>query len=90
MIKVSVILPVYGVSEYIEKCTRSLLAQSLEEMEFLFVDDHGPDDSIEVVRRTIAGHPREAQFRFLDPGKNLGPGLARNYAIPYADRKSVV
>lgn len=84
MIKVSVILPVYGVSEYIEKCTRSLLAQSLEEMEFLFVDDHGPDDSIEVVRRTIAGHPREAQFRFLDPGKNLGPGLARNYAIPYA------
>ena len=29
MIKVSVILPVYGVSEYIEKSTRSLLAQSL-------------------------------------------------------------
>ena len=85
MIKVSAILPVYGVAGYIEQCTRSLLAQTLEEMEFLFVDDHGPDDSLDVVRRTIAGHPREAQFRFLDPGKNLGPGQARNFAIPYAE-----
>lgn len=84
MVKVSVILPVYGVAPYIGKCAKSLLAQTLDDMEFLFVDDHGPDDSMDVVHRTIAGHPREAQFRFLDPGKNLGPGLARNFAIPYA------
>ena len=89
MIKVSVILPVYGVAPYIEKCTQSLLAQTLDDMEFLFVDDHGPDDSMEVVRRTIAGHPRESQFRFLDPGKNLGAGMARNYAIPYAEGEYV-
>lgn len=85
MVKVSVILPVYGVAPYIEKCTQSLLAQTLDDMEFLFVDDHGPDESMDVVRRTIAGHPREAQFRFLDPGKNIGPGQARNYAIPFAE-----
>lgn len=89
MIKVSVILPVYGVAPYIERCTRSLLAQTLEEMEFLFVDDHGPDDSMEVVCRTIEGHPRAAQFRFLDPGKNLGPGMARNFAIPFAEGEYV-
>lgn len=89
MIKVSVIVPVYGVAPYIEKCVRSLLAQTLDEMEFVFVDDHGPDDSIELVRRAIAGHPRESQCRFLDPGKNLGAGMARNFAVPQAEGEYV-
>ncbi len=84
MVKVTVILPVYGVAEYIEKCTKSLLAQTLDEMEFIFVDDHGPDDSIDIVKRTIAGHPREGQFRFMKPEHNLGAGMARNFAIPEA------
>lgn len=84
MVKVSVILPVYGVAEYIVKCTESLLAQTLDEMEFLFVDDHGPDNSIDLLRQTIAGHPREGQFRVLRPEHNLGAGMARNFAIPEA------
>ena len=84
MIKVSVILPVYGVADYIVKCTESLLAQTLEEMEFLFVDDHGPDNSIELLKQTIKGHPREKQFHILMPEHNLGAGMARNYAIPEA------
>lgn len=84
MIKVSVILPVYGVAEYIVKCTQSLLAQTLQEMEFLFVDDRGPDNSIELLKQTIKGHPREKQFRILTPEHNLGAGMARNFAIPEA------
>ncbi|MCR4827868.1 MAG: glycosyltransferase [Bacteroidales bacterium] len=84
MIKVSVILPVYGVADYIEKCTASLLEQTLQEMEFLFVDDHGPDNSIELVQKMIADHPRRDQFHFLRPEHNLGAGMARNYAIPHA------
>lgn len=84
MIKVSVILPVYGVADYIVKCTESLLAQTLQEMEFLFVDDRGPDNSIELLKKTIKGHPREKQFRILTPEHNLGAGMARNYAIPEA------
>ena len=58
--------------------------QTLQEMEFLFVDDHGPDNSIELLKQTIAGHPREKQFRILTPEHNLGAGMARNYAIPEA------
>ena len=65
------------------------MSQTLDEMEFIFVDDHGSDDSIELVQRAIAGHSRERQFRFLDPGKNLGAGMARNYAIPYAEGEYV-
>lgn len=84
MTKVSVILPVYGVAEYIEKCVQSLLAQTLDEVEFLFVDDHGPDDSIAILQRTIEGHPRASQFRVLTPEHNLGAGMARNFGIPEA------
>lgn len=84
MIKVSVILPVYGVAEYIEACIRSLLAQTLDEVEFLFVDDHGPDNSIAILQRTIEGHPRAHQFRVLSPDHNLGAGMARNFGIPEA------
>ena len=84
MIKVSVILPVYGVAQYIKKCTKSLLAQSLKDMEFLFVDDHGPDNSIEIAQQTIKGDPRESQFRFLRPEHNMGAGMARNFAISEA------
>ena len=84
MIKVSVILPVYGVADYIVKCTESLLAQTLQEIEFLFVDDHGPDNSIELLKQTIKGHAREKQFRILTPEHNLGAGMARNFAIPEA------
>ena len=84
MVKVSVILPVYGVAAYIEKCAQSLMNQTLQEMEFLFVDDHGPDNSIELLKQTIKGHPREKQFRILTPEHNLGAGMARNFAIPEA------
>lgn len=84
MIKVSIILPVYGVAQYIEKCAQSLLSQTLQEMEFIFVDDHGPDNSIELVQKMIEGHPRKDQFRFLKPEHNMGAGMARNYAIPEA------
>lgn len=84
MIKVSVILPVYGVAQYIEKCTASLLMQTLQEMEFIFVDDHGPDNSIELVQDMIKDHPRKEQFVFLKPEHNLGAGMARNFAIPQA------
>lgn len=84
MTKVSVILPVYGVAQYIEKCTQSLLDQTLQEMEFIFVDDHGPDNSIELVQKMIENHPRKDQFVFLKPEHNVGAGMARNFAVPQA------
>ena len=89
MVKVSVIIPVYGVAKYIEKCVESLLAQTLEEMEFFMVDDHGPDNSIELAKKAIAGHPREQQFHFLTPEHNLGAAGARNFAFPHAQGEYV-
>ena len=54
MMKVSILVPVYGVEKYIEKCAVSLFEQSYEDIEYIFVNDCTPDRSIEVLRGTIA------------------------------------
>ena len=42
---VSVIIPVYNVEPYIARCARSLFSQTMEDLEFIFVDDCTPDSS---------------------------------------------
>lgn len=64
MPKVSVIIPVYGVEKYIERCARSLFEQTLDDIEYIFVDDCSPDKSIEILERIIEEYrPRFAGER---------------------------
>ena len=49
MPKLSVLVPVYGVEKYIERCARSLFDQTLDDIEYIFVDDCTPDRSIEIL-----------------------------------------
>ena len=53
MPRVSVIIPVYGVEKYIERCVRSLFSQTLSDMEFIFIDDCTPDLSVEILQKLI-------------------------------------
>ena len=48
-VKVSVIIAVYNVAQYIEQCVRSLFGQTLDDMEFIFVDDGSNDNSMDIV-----------------------------------------
>ena len=50
MPKVSIIVPIYGVENYIERCVRSLFEQTLDDVEFIFVDDCTIDRSIEILK----------------------------------------
>ena len=54
---VSIIVPVYNVSAYIERCWESLVKQTYKEIEILFVDDCGTDDSVEKLQKLIDTHP---------------------------------
>lgn len=54
MIQVSVIIPIYNAELFIERCVHSLLSQTLEGMEFVFIDDASSDRSVQILERAIA------------------------------------
>ena len=76
--KVSVIIAVYGVEAYIEKCARSLFDQTLDDVEFVFVNDCTPDDSITVLEKVLKDYPdRQAQTKIINLEANGGVANAR-------------
>ena len=80
--KVSVIIPVYGVEQYIERCARSLFEQTLEEIEYLFVDDCSPDKSIEVLKRVLEDYPmRKSQVTIHRMAQNSGQAKVREWGM---------
>ena len=85
MPKVSVIIPVYGVEKYIERCARSLFEQTLNDIEYIFVDDCTPDNSISILRKVLYEYPnREKQVKILRHEKNKGLAQARQTGLKIA------
>ena len=79
--KVSVVLPVYNPGPGVEKCIDSLRGQTLKDIEMIFVDDLGTDDSMDKIRAAAA---QDARVRILTNEKNLGQGPSRNAGIEAA------
>ena len=85
MVKVSVIIPVYGVENYIEKCARSLFEQTLKDIEFIFVNDCTVDNSISILENIIEQYPnRKNQVRIIKHSENKGLPIARQTGIKEA------
>lgn len=83
--KVSIIVPIYKVEGFIERCARSLMEQTLGEVEFIFVDDASPDRSMEILHRTLTEYPeRQEQVRILTHEQNKGLPAARNTGLEVA------
>ena len=79
--KVSVIVPVYGVEEWLERCLESLVNQTLEDIEILVVNDGSPDNSQAIIDRYVKMYPDKVKGFVKENG---GLSDARNYGIPYA------
>lgn len=77
-VKVSIIIPVYQVSAYIEGCIRSVLNQTYPNIECIIVDDETLDDSIEKCEKCIKEYDGPIQFRIIHHGVNRGLSAARN------------
>lgn len=84
MPKVSVIVPVYNSSKYIDCCLESLVGQTMEEIEVILVDDHGTDDSMDKARAFVSSYAGGKSFVFAETPENSGPGAARNIGIELA------
>lgn len=89
--KVSVLVPVYNVEQYIGKCARSIFGQTYQNMEIIFVDDCSPDNSVGVVRQILEEFPnRKKQVKFIKHGCNRGIAATRNTLIEAATGDFIV
>lgn len=77
-LKVTILVPVYGVEKYIEECARSLFEQTYQDIEYIFCNDCTPDGSIQVLERVMEDYPeRSKHTRIIHNERNLGLGGTR-------------
>lgn len=89
--KVSVVIPVYKVEPYIEKCVRTLFAQTLDSLEYIFVDDCSPDNSITVMQRVLEEFPnRKDQVKVIRHNPNEGVAKTRQDGIDAATGEYII
>lgn len=77
--KVSVIVPIYNVSDYIEKCMDSLVNQTLKELQIILINDGSTDDSYEKLIPYINKYKNIEYYE----KENGGLSDARNYGFKY-------
>lgn len=73
---ISIVVPVYGVEKYIEQCARSLMEQTVDDYEVIFVDDCSPDKSVSILQEVLKRYPNR-DARIVRLPENLGLGGAR-------------
>ena len=78
MFTVSIIIPVFKVAPYIERCLRSVMAQTYTCIECIMVDDCTPDDSIDICQKLINAYSGPIVFKILHHERNRGLSAARN------------
>jgi len=80
--KLSIIVPVYGVEKYIDKCLNSLVKQSLKEIEIIVVNDGTKDNSQKIIDKYVKKYPDKIKSYIKENG---GQGSARNYGLEKAN-----
>ena len=75
---VSVIIPVYQVSDYVERCVRSVMEQTYTDLECVIVDDATKDDSITKCEGLIRAYDGPIRFRIIHHDHNRGLSASRN------------
>ena len=84
--KISIIIPIYNVQDYIERCINSVIIQESDrfELECILVDDCSSDHSMEIAKNVISNYTGKIKFVFLSHDQNRGASAARNTGIDAA------
>jgi len=91
MPKVTVIITIYNREKYLERCARSLLEQTLDNVEFLFIDDASTDNSVSLLETIVGEYPkRQEHLHIVRMPKNGGRAVARQKGIDSATGEYVI
>ena len=89
MPKLSIIVPVCDARDYVIPCVESLLNQTLNDIEIVFSDDNGKDDSMAAIQEMTARYTGTKRIVFTRTPSNAGPGTARNAGLEVASGEYV-
>lgn len=80
--QLTVVVPIYGVEKYIERCARSLFKQTQTNIEYIFVNDCTKDKSLDVLQRVINDYPHlKEHIKVIHHQRNKGLPQARKTGI---------
>ena len=77
-IKVSILVPFYKVEKYVGRCVESLFTQTYHNVEYVFVNDCTPDNSMEVINDKIEEYGLASKCKMIVHEQNLGISASRN------------
>lgn len=86
------IIPVYNAEKFVEKCVVSLMEQTLADgIEFIFVDDNSPDNSVDIIRKTVALYPhRVSHTKIVTQKDGRGVSAARTLGMANASGEYLI
>ena len=85
--KISVIVPVYNASKYLEKCLRSIINQSYKNLEIILINDGSSDESLKICNKYKTIY---SNIKVIDLIKNCGVSYARNQGILNLSGKYII
>lgn len=87
---ISIIIPVYNVEKYVEKCAASLVAQTYNNLELIFINDGSTDASGELCHKIADNNSCESVRMIVIDKENGGVSSARNAGLDIASGKYIM
>ncbi len=84
--KISVIIPVYNVEQYLEKCLNSITGQTLKDIEIICINDGSTDNSLKILEDY---QKNDSRIKIINK-KNEGQGIARNEGLKIANGEYIL
>lgn len=83
MLSITIIIPVYNVEQYVQRCIESVITQDIEDVdvECIIVNDCTPDDSMAIVHQIISDYHGSIRFEIIEHEKRRGVSAARNSGL---------
>lgn len=88
---VSILIPIFNVEKYIKRCLNSIFCQSYKHIEYIFLDDNTPDNSIKILQESIEeNYISKSCYKLIRHKTNLGIAATRNDCLKYAQGEYVL